>query len=95
MLRALKVHLGYWSVNVHFMEMTLLDRIYTLKWPQDRKELAKLPVIELQLWIASQDPRGLVFLAQDREYQRFIKYHYLWPLKLKRLALKLTRFFRG
>ncbi len=73
----------------------VLTKINALKWPQDARKLAALPLLELQIWISGQDPRELIYMAQDPNYVRFIKYHYLWPLRFKRFGLKMWRMFWG
>ena len=61
----------------------------TLKYPQDRAQLRKAPLQALQVWFAAQDPQVMIDLAQDRDFVRFWKWHYLVPLKLKRLLYVL------
>jgi hypothetical protein len=66
-----------------------------LTWPQDARRIARLPLPEFQSWIASIDPRSLIFLAQNREFERFLFWHYLLPVRFFRFLLKLKIFFRG
>ena len=72
----------------------MLDKINSLRFPQDVKELRKLSILELQIWISSLDPRLLVYMAQTEDYQRFIKWHYLVPLRIKRMLYRIRNMFR-
>jgi len=70
---------------------TVLDKINSLRFPQDVKELRKLSILELQIWISSLDPRLLVYMAQTEEYSKFIYWHYLLPLRFKRMMYRIKR----
>lgn len=70
-----------------------LTKVKLLKWPEDATSIAQLDIIEMQCWIAGQDPRALIYLAQNPKYIRFMRIHYLWPLQLKRFIYKVKRFF--
>jgi hypothetical protein len=71
------------------------EQIELLKWPQDRKELAQLSITGLQTWYVAQDMTQMVFLGQNREFKRFIYWHYSVPVKLLRLYYKMKRIFNG
>lgn len=70
-----------------------LTKVQLLQWPQDKETLAQLSLIELQCWMAGQDPRALVYLGQDPNYKKWIYWHYLMPLKIKRMFYKVKRWF--
>jgi hypothetical protein len=68
--------------------------IESLNWPQDRKELAKLSITGLQSWYLSKDPTQMVFLGQNKDFRRFIWFHYTVPVRLLRLYYKILRLFK-
>lgn len=58
-----------------------------LKYPEDRKKIARLPLAHLQVWYAAQDPHTLIEAGGD--FHSFWYWHYILPLKLKRIVFKL------
>jgi len=66
----------------------------SLKWPQDRELLASLSIQELQAWISMQDARQLIFVGQTKEFQHFIRWNYLYPVKLLRFWYRFKRIFK-
>lgn len=70
--------------------MTILE-VQQLKWPQNRTELGWLSITEMQVWYSTQDMRYMVFLGQDRDFRRFLYWHYTLPVKLLRLYYKIKR----
>lgn len=70
-----------------------LKHVQLLKWPEDSSTIGQLSLIEMQCWYAGQDAREMVYLGQNREFVRFWRMHYLWPLKLKRMLYKLKYIF--
>ena len=67
------------------------EHLNTLKWPADKRTIARLPLEEMVCWYAGQEPRYMVFLGQDSEFKKFWKRHYLRPLHLKRFWFKITK----
>lgn len=66
-----------------------LSKVQLLKWPRDASTIAQLDLIEFQCWFAGQPPRDMVFLGQNPKFRRFLKIHYLWPLKAKRMVYRI------
>jgi len=66
-----------------------LIKVQLLKFPQDKATIAQLDLIELQCWYAGQDPRQIIYIAQTKEFQRFWKLNYLYPLKIKRFIYRI------
>jgi hypothetical protein len=72
-----------------------LTKVQLLKWPEDASTIAQLSLIEKQCWYAGQEPRKMVYLGQNREFVRFWKFSYLYPLKVKRMFYKMKHMFWG
>jgi hypothetical protein len=66
-----------------------LRHVQLLKWPEDRSVIAQLDLIGLQCWYAGQDPRHMIYLAQNKEFRRFWNQYYMWPLRIKRFMFKI------
>lgn len=56
--------------------------VANLKYPQDRKAIAKLTLIGKQVWYAAQDPHQLI--EADGDFHHFWAMRYVFPLKVKR-----------
>ena len=67
-------------------------RISSLRYPQDRWQLAFLPLEALQTWYAAQDAREMVYLGQSEDFQRFWHIVYVLPTRFYRFLLKIKRF---
>lgn len=76
-------------------ELMAARRIQALKWPRDAAQIARLPLESFQVWVSGIDPRELIFLAQNPVYKRFVWRHYLLPVRILRLWLKVRRYFGG
>jgi hypothetical protein len=59
------------------------------RWPDDKKRIARLDLDSKQQWWAAQDARSMIFLAETEEFKRFWFFHYLVPLRAKRLLYRL------
>jgi len=68
-----------------------IAHILHLRWPQDARLIARLPLPEFQMWLSAIDPRELIFMAQSREFKQFVWRHYLLPVKIKRFILKVRK----
>lgn len=66
-----------------------------LKWPQDAARIARLGLPEFQTWIASIDPRELIFMAQNPKFERFLFWNYLVKVRAYRFLLKIKNMIRG
>lgn len=75
------------------MKLMTTAQIQELKWPQNALQLSLLSITELQTWYLSQDMRRMVFLGQNKEFQRFLFLHYTLPVRLLRLYIKVKRMF--
>lgn len=53
-----------------------------LKWPEDRKTIARLSLEGKQIWYAAQDPIKLI--ESDSDFHSFWFRNYILPLKIKR-----------
>lgn len=71
-----------------------LKYVQLLKYPQDASTIAQLSLEEKICWYSGQDPRRMVYLAQDARFVRFWKMYYMWPLKLKRFVFKIKALLR-
>lgn len=58
-----------------------------LKFPEDKLKMAGHSLSELQVWYAAQDPHDLMEMGDD--FLTWWKWHYLVPLRCKRLIYKL------
>lgn len=67
----------------------LTTSVYELRWPDDKKAIARLDLDAKQQWWAMQDARAMIFLSETEEFKRFWFFHYLVPLRLKRLVYRL------
>lgn len=66
-----------------------------LKWPQDAATIKRLGLPEFQTWLASIDPRELIFLAQNRDFERFLFWNYLVKVRAYRFLLKIKNMIKG
>lgn len=71
--------------------MTDIEHVSQLRWPQDASKIALLGLEAKQMWYLSIDSRDMIFIANTQEFKRFWNKTYVWPVKLKRFALRLRR----
>jgi len=71
-----------------------LKVINVLMWPLDASIIASLSLEEKIVWYSGQDPRYLVYLAQDPSFKRFWARHYLAPLHFKRWMYRTKNAFK-
>lgn len=60
-----------------------------LKYPEDASVIATLSLEDKIYWYSSQDPRAMIFLAQNPKFKRFWYWSYLVPLRMKRFAYRI------
>lgn len=63
--------------------------IVDLHWPDDRRAIARLDLDAKQEWWALQDARAMIFLGDTEEFRQFWFWHYLVPLRAKRLLYRM------
>lgn len=74
-------------------EFSLLDNhmcyahLKGLRYPGDKGAIARLPLAEKMVWYAAQDPHTLI--EADDDFAVFWFWHYIVPLRIKRLIFKL------
>lgn len=78
-------------LNLNVKEHPDLRIIQVLTWPTDKAVLATLSLEELICWYSGQDHRAMVFLGQNQEFVHFWKWHYMYPLKLKRWWFRVKK----
>lgn len=66
--------------------------IQLLKYPQDRWQLAFLPISALQFWYAAQNPKDMIVIANTPEFKRFWFLVYILPTRCYRKLLKIKHF---
>lgn len=59
-----------------------------VKYPEDGMRLARLSLLEKQVWIAAQDPQRMLDLMLNDKFKRFWFRYYIFPLKCKRFLYK-------
>lgn len=64
-----------------------------LVYPSDAKLIAMLSLEAKIAWYASQEPRQMVYLGQQEEFQRFWFWCYIMPLRFKRALYRLKNAF--
>lgn len=64
------------------------SRAADLKFPEDGMKIARLSLLNKQVWIAAQDPQHLIDLMLDDKFKRFWWRYYILPLKIKRFFYK-------
>ena len=62
--------------------------IKDLKFPEDGMKIARLNLTEKQVWLAAQDPQGLIDHGSNERFNKFWFRYYLLPLKIKRFVYK-------
>ena len=60
-----------------------------LKWPDQKRMIARLPLNAKQIWYAAQNPQTLIDLSSDKNFRKWWDRHYLLPLKIKRFFYSL------
>lgn len=70
------------------MELSLIE----LKFPENQKEIGRLSYDQKMEWYASRDPKELIFLGNDEDFQRFWYWKVLLPVRLGRMYYKIKNF---
>lgn len=59
-----------------------------IKWPDHKEFIAGLNLDLKMQWYALQDARDMVYLGDTQEFKAFWYWHYLFPLRMKRLMYR-------
>ncbi len=82
------------------MELTPADRVQVLmehphisyRFPEDKKDIARLSYDEKMEWYATRDAKDMVFLGNDPEFKRFWKWRVLIPVRIGRMYYRIKNF---
>ena len=61
--------------------------VTSLRFPEDRAEIAGLSLADKQWWYGTQDPQRAIDLGQDADFLRFWFWRYIVKTRVKRLWL--------
>lgn len=81
------VEMREWWAAVEKNLPTKLHLLYA--FPAAKRKIAKLSYDEKMEWYATRSPEEMVWLGNNREFQRFWKVHVLWPLRIKRFLYRV------
>lgn len=62
------------------------------RFPERKKDIARLSYDQKMEWYSTRDPKEMVILGNDPEFQSFWKWRVVVPVKLKRLFYRLKNF---
>lgn len=76
--------LGHEEIPSRYQKTHLL-----YSFPEHKGKIAALNYERKQEWYASRDPKDMVWLGNDKDFQRFWYWTYLFPLRIKRFFFKV------
>lgn len=59
------------------------------QFPDQKRKIARLDYEKKMEWYASRDSKEMIFLGNDRDFQRFWYWHVTLPVKLRRLFYRV------
>lgn len=69
------------------------DKTFLLyHFPENKRKIARLSYDQKMEWYQSRDPKDMVWLGNDPEFQRFWKWNVVIPVKLRRLFYRIKNF---
>ncbi len=67
--------------------------IAKLKYPRDASRIARLSISGFQCWYLAQDRREIIYMAQFKEFQRFVYWNYTIKVQALRMFYRIKRLF--
>ncbi len=68
---------------------SIAPSLVNLKFPENKKQISKLNYDQKMEWYATRQPKDVVFLGNDPEFQRFWKWHVVIPVKIRRMYYRI------